>query len=76
MTTTYVNPDTYEQALELFHAGLLYMNQDTSCSRCAPHWQPARKHLMQYLENIYAPGFEPVDEYQYVKADIGYLVED
>jgi len=76
MGLRYVTPETPEHALELLHAGLLYMNQDTSCERDTPIWQRAAKFIQHYIPEMYAEGWAPTEPTEYIKSDIAYVLED
>ena len=71
----YVSPETQEHARTLFDLGLLYMNQDTSPERTCPEWVRAANFIGRYITQMYDPAWNP-DPDQYIKSDIGYLLED
>lgn len=76
MASRYVSPTTKEHAQELYDLGLLMMNQDTTADRSRPSWCRAEKHIPKYFGIMYTSNWVPSDVTQYVKEDIGYLLED
>lgn len=76
MASRYVSPATKEHAQELYDLGLLMMNQDTSEFRVSPKWQQAASFIPLKLHRMYDPTYVPESKDEYIKEDIGYLLED
>lgn len=52
------------------------MNQDTSEFRVSPKWQQAASFIPLKLHRMYDPTYVPESKDEYIKEDIGYLLED
>lgn len=76
MASRYVSPATKEHAMELYDLGLLMMNQDTSEFRVRPEWHQAASFIPPKLCVMYDPTYVPESTDEYIKEDIGYLLED
>lgn len=76
MASRYVSPATKKHAMEMYDLGLLMMNQDTTELRVRPWWIPAESFILLKLHNMYDPMYVPKSADEYVKKDIGYLLED
>ena len=62
--------------MELYDLGLLMMNQDTTEFRCRPKWEKAASFIPTKLYRMYDPTYVPESTDEYIKEDIGYLLED
>lgn len=75
MAVKYVVCTSTAQALELYEAGLLWVNQDSSKERAYTNWHPASQCHKLYCKNIDL-GVRNTEPHMYWCTDFAYALED